>query len=276
MKIFLSRLLTFLFVTSPILSFSPVAQAEISNITSAINQAGRQRMLTQRIVATYCQVGMEIQRDQSRKQLNEAIQLFDQQLSELKQYSPEGTINDQLNKVEQLWLPMKTLATKEVTRNNASELREHAEEVLRASHKVVILLQDQGGSQTGRIVNISGRQRMLSQKMSSLYMLKSWNFTSSEYNFDYSTAINEFKGALTELLSSSMNSEDIKISLDKARRQFGVLERSLLLKEGEYIPLMVKLSTDKLLVLMNDVTQMYEELARKEQSVNSISSVYGR
>lgn len=34
--------------------------ADISTMSSAINKAGRQRMLSQRIVATYCQVGMDI------------------------------------------------------------------------------------------------------------------------------------------------------------------------------------------------------------------------
>lgn len=243
------------------MTLSTSAQAEITNIASAINKAGRQRMLTQRIVATYCQAGMDIKSSLSRRQLKDAISLFDQQLNELKEYRPIGPIHDQLKKVTTLWLPMKKIASATIDRSKAEELRLQAEDVLRNSHRVVILLQDESGSQAGRLVNIAGRQRMLSQRMSNLYMLKSWEFKSSEYSFDYSTAINEFKGALVELASSPLNTPQINAALVKANKQFKVLQRTLSSKEKETFPLMVKMSADKLLKQMNDITHMYEDIS---------------
>ena len=247
------------------LFFSDIASAQISSLSSAINKAGRQRMLTQRIVATYCQVGMDIKTSKSRQQLEDAISLFEQQLSELKRYRPAGRINKQLDKVTELWQPMKKIASEPVSRDSAAELRLLAEETLRASHRVVVMLQDESGSPAGRLVNISGRQRMLSQRMSNLYMLQAWGFTSSEYTGDYSRAINEFKGALSELRSSGLNTGEINKSLNSVRKQFAILERSLRLKDGEYIPLMVKMSADKLLVMMNDITHMYEVVAQNKR-----------
>ena len=79
--------------------FFPVDSfAEIDNMSSAINKAGRQRMLSQRIVATYAQVGQEIQTKKSKKQLKDAINLFDEQLVELKDYRKSGKINKQLQR----------------------------------------------------------------------------------------------------------------------------------------------------------------------------------
>ncbi|RDH81099.1 MAG: hypothetical protein DIZ80_13350 [endosymbiont of Galathealinum brachiosum] len=236
------------------------SSAEISSLSSAINKAGRQRMLSQRIVATYSQVGQQIQTKKSRKQLKNAIILFDQQLNELKKYQPIGSINKQLKKVDVLWQPMRLIALAPVNRSKAEELREHAEDVLRASHRVVIMLQDKYGSRLGELVNISGRQRMLSQRMSNLYMLQSWGFSSSEYTGDYSRALNEFKGALSELNNSSLNSSQINKKLNKVRKEFAMLERSNHKANGEYIPLMIKMSTDKLLIIMNDITMLYEQL----------------
>jgi len=237
------------------------SQAEIHNTSSAINKAGRQRMLTQRIVATYCQTGMDIKRKKSKQQLEDAIALFEQQLKELKAFRPTGRINKQLQKVTELWLPMKQIASGPILRIKAAEIRDLAEETLRASHRVVIMLQDESGSQAGRLVNISGRQRMLSQRMSNLYMLQSWEFTSSEYTGDYSRAVNEFKGALSELINSPLNTDKINKKLNQARKQFGMLTRSSNKKNGGFIPLLVKMSADKLLIIMNDITKMYERIA---------------
>ncbi len=237
------------------------SQAEIYNVSSAINKAGRQRMLTQRIVATYCQTGMDIKKKKSTQQLEDAITLFEQQLQELKEFRPTGRINKQLKKVTELWLPMKQIASSPVLRTKAAELRYLAEDTLRASHRVVIMLQDESDSQAGYLVNISGRQRMLSQRMSNLYMLQSWGFTSSEYTGDYSRAVNEFKGALSELMNSTLNTERIDKKLNQARKQFAMLTRSSHKSNGGFIPLMVKMSADKLLIIMNDITKMYEQVA---------------
>ena len=43
------------------------AWAEITTLSSAINKAGRQRMLTQRIVKAYCLVGMSVQTSTHKK-----------------------------------------------------------------------------------------------------------------------------------------------------------------------------------------------------------------
>lgn len=241
--------------------------AEIYNLSSAINKAGRQRMLTQRIVATYSQVGQEITTQKSQRQLKKAIEMFDAQLGELKEYRPSGKIHQQLQKVTKLWLPLRKIAIDPIQKSRAEELRILAEDTLVASHRVVIMLQDESRTKKGKLVNISGRQRMLSQRLSNLYMLQSWGFNSSEYTDDYSRALNEFKGALTELSSSTLSTEEIKQKLNKSKRELGMFERSSHHKNGEFIPLMIKMSADKLLKLMNDVTHLYEQLENKESNL---------
>lgn len=243
------------------------AIAEIESISSAINKAGRQRMLSQRIVATYSQVGLDIQKKKSKRQLKEAINLFEQQLIELKDYKPAGPVNRQLKLVDELWQPMANILTQPVSKSRVIELRKQAEEVLAASHRVVLMLEDESGTKAGRLVNLSGRQRMLSQRISNLYMLQSWGFNSPAYESDFSSSINEFRQALHELKKAPINTAKINKKLKKVRKEFSILEKSTLQREGEFIPLMVKMSADKLLVITNDITYEYNELAKQQVAI---------
>lgn len=65
-----------------------VALAQISDLNSAINKAGRQRMLSQRMAKAYFQIGQQIEVDRSKKVLDSSMAVFDRQLVRLKNYAP--------------------------------------------------------------------------------------------------------------------------------------------------------------------------------------------
>jgi len=243
-----------------LLLFSVRSYAEINTVSEAINKAGQQRMLSQRVVATYCQLGLDIQAKKSKGQLRRAIKKFDENLLELNEYKSNEKVNKQLQIVADAWQPVKKIALAPVHKDKAEELRALAENVLSESHKMVVILQDESNLKEIALVNIAGRQRMLSQRLSSLYMLQSWGFSRAEYASDYILSIDEFSVALSELNKSTVNTAEIKSMLKAAKKQFAMLRKSLQQKNGVYIPLMVKMSADKLLLIMDEITHKYEKL----------------
>ena len=72
------------------------AQADISTLGEAINKAGRQRMLSQRMLKDYALIGLDVNAVKAQKQLDAAIQLFDSQLAELEKYAPNKKIRKAL------------------------------------------------------------------------------------------------------------------------------------------------------------------------------------
>ncbi|MDH3355724.1 MAG: type IV pili methyl-accepting chemotaxis transducer N-terminal domain-containing protein, partial [Chromatiales bacterium] len=76
MKMISLPLILSLLLSTPLLLSSTEAVAKISSISDAINKSGRQRMLTQRILSSYYQVGKMISPTKSKKQLKDAIQQF--------------------------------------------------------------------------------------------------------------------------------------------------------------------------------------------------------
>jgi len=232
-------------------------------LAEGINKAGRQRMLTQRMVKSYCQMGMELRYRKSEKQLNAAIQLFDTQLEELQQFSITAEVKAGLDKVKGLWEGVKETVSSEVKRENVEQLRADAEKLLIASHEVVLMLQDLSGTSQGKLVNIAGRQRMLSQRISNLYLLQAWGFEKEPYTSDYQTAISEFDSALSLLTKAPENTKKISESLGNVSLQWGVFQHSAKLEKGKYIPALIVRSADKILTQMNSITGMYTLLPAK-------------
>ncbi len=245
------------------------AHAEITSMANAINKAGRQRMLTQSMVKDYCLIGQDITKEQAIGRLQQSIALFDLQLNELKDFANTGEVHEALAKVENLWRVFKPIVLAPAIRDKVPALMAADDGLLAATHKVVLLLQDVSGSAQDRLVNISGRQRMLAQRLAKLYLLRSWGFDNSQVRTDIEQTRNEFKGALAELESAPGNNAEVTSALVEARREWNLFEHGLNRNNNDLIPLVVSTSSDKLLVTMNEITGMYELLSIRSLSKRS-------
>lgn len=238
------------------------AATEDLSLSAAINKAGRQRMLTQRIVKAYAQIGQNILPDESRRELSEAVGLFDRQLGELKTFTEGDKAAGHVAYLEALWMPFRKVAVSEVTPGGGRLLLDTNDDLLKAANSVVLALQSQAKTPVPRLVNISGRQRMLTQRLAKLYMLKQWGFNPQALTDEIQQAENEFTGALYALRVAPENTPQIERELEAVSLEWDWFRHALDWEGAESYWLVVVEASEAILDGMERITKLYEELSR--------------
>jgi nitrate/nitrite-specific signal transduction histidine kinase len=241
------------------------ALAQISDPNVAVNKAGRQRMLSQRIAKAYFQIGQQVDIDRSKKILDSSVAVFDRQLVELKNYAPTPEIKATYQKLETSWLAYKDLLLGTApSPENGRKVLELSEEVLALAHQGTVQLEKHSASNAARLVNISGRQRMLSQRMAKFYQARAWGVADDKSTAQFDKARKEFTDALQELLAAPANTPQVKDSLELVKQQWFFFENALGQKSGadKRPQLAVATTSERILEEMEGVVGLYEKMPK--------------
>jgi len=151
------------------------AQAQIANINDAINKAGSLRYAANRLAKVYFQIGMSVEVDRSRRILDSQVAMYDRRVVELKNYSPTPEIKATYLALEKAWGGYKDLLVGTKPNQEAGRrMIEVSEEVVAIANKATGQLAAHSGTASGKLVNISGRQRMLSQRIAKYAQAMAW------------------------------------------------------------------------------------------------------
>lgn len=235
------------------------AYASITSISDAINTSGQQRMITQRMLKDYALIGMNNIYGSPKEDLPKMITLFDTNLNELKSFIKDKPSLKSLNKITSLWTPIKKVLQVAPSKDKAIKLQESLETLLTASNVATNLIVKSSGQTSSAIVNTAGKQRMLSQRMASLYMLKVWNVTDVKFEDKLNKTMDEFTQAHQTLLKSKLNTKEIDTLLEKTGMAFMFFEMSRETKSKKYVPSLINKSATKILNNMNTVTKLYSK-----------------
>lgn len=243
----------------PALSF-----AATPDLFEAVNKAGYQRMLSQRIVKSYCQAGLDVLPTASRMQLVEAVKLFERRLGELKPAAETSPLaKEDLAHLNTIWKDFKKTASSRVDHKNAVRLLDQGEEVLHTADRLTKHLQDAAGDSYSRLINISGRQRMLSQQLTKYYMLRAWDIRSARIDEELEAAANEFGAALEQLATAPENTPEIRSELEAVEIQWLWFQAALAMEGAQSYRLVVADASEAILNRMDRITRLYEMSAKK-------------
>ena len=235
---------------------------EIKNLHHAVDIAGKQRMFTQRMLKDYAMIGMENSFNNPDKDLTEIITKFENHLESLHHYTKEKEIQKSTDKVKKLWIPIKKVLEQTPKKESALELQESLEHLLQASDTTTHLFAKETGEQAGIIIDISGRQRMLSQRMASLYMLKVWGVKNERFQEKMDRSMKLFETSLTQLQESKLNTKEITQLLKEVEKSFTFF-KIMNKTSNTFIPTLIYKKSNDILKNMNTITKNYVNLKKK-------------
>ena len=229
---------------------------------AAINVAGQQRMLSQRIVKSWCQIGLNVLPALSKTQLDDAIRTFETNLEALDIAAASPEARNALSGLRATWAPLRRASAGIIRQSDAAQLDARAEDVLMAAERLARILQEQATLPVSRWVNLAGRQRMLSQRLVKLYMLQQWQVNSAAQREEIERVQNEFTGALAGMQQRAENSPELRKELDNLALQWEWLQTVLATEGAESFRLIMAEGGEAILELADRITLLYQLSAK--------------
>lgn len=261
-----------------------------------LNLSGRQRMLTQRMCKEMMLIGLDVDRAENLMALEETASLFATTLTGLRKGSsrlglPATTskpVLAQLDKIDARWkrfdaIVQAVLESGQVDKPQAALIARENLPLLEECDTAVKMWEKEAQASgmkahptMATVINVSGRQRMLSQKMTKEYFLIAYGCEAEVNRKHLVETMKQFQKALTGLESGDKDlglpattDSATKIELLKVKKTWRLFRPYLdnAAKEGFEITeddlFDATEMSDTLLAQMNKVVKLYEAAASK-------------
>lgn len=231
----------------------------------AINRSGQLRMLSQRVVKLYAQLGLGLMPEPSMAALSTAAMQAQGNLVALRGLAVPQDVREALAKVEGTWNALRDQVASTPVREEAPKVSSLADAMLAQAENLTQLLEASLGAGMDTPVNLAGRQRMLSQRIAKCYMLHCWSATDVRERERLGRSCQDFTQGLGILRTLGKNTTDIVSRIDMLEFQWGFMNAAFKPeKMGNYNPANarnVAIASDNVLRIADELTGLYEALA---------------
>ncbi len=240
------------------------ARAQPLALSTAINRTARFRALSQRIAKAYCQIHLNVLPEQSRAVLASARKLVHSGFADLAQtqWSPE--LSAQLLQVQALAQGLEALLVLPPSKESVAAVALQADKMLLSADVATQSLEKLSKTNSARLVNMAGRQRMLSQRMAKNYSLVAAGLTNQAITNQMISDATQFKQALVILSAAPVSSSGIRNELALGESQWVFFDAALQRQPDARGLQAVATTSERLLEVMDKVTGMYDVALKSE------------
>lgn len=221
-------------------------------------------MLSQRVLKAYAQVGLGLTPNESTNLLNRSISMANGNMVALRAEAASDPLKASFTKVEKTWAALRDMASTTPNQTNARQIAKLGDEMLVEADKLTGIFESAVGTNTAMVINLAGRQRMLSQKMARHYFFNVWGVAEKADKLAFDKARADFSSAIDTLTAFPQNSRDIDSRLVMLKNQWTFMSTAFSVDKGNaYNPVdarHVATTSENMLDIADELTTLYENL----------------
>ena len=189
-----------------------------AHFADAVNRAGQLRMLSQRLVKLHLLRLADVQPRQQQTLLDDSVQRVDANLAWLGKNTSAPSFGELLGLLNGTWAPLKTALTGKPSPDRVALVADLADRLLQDAERLTTSLQSAGSVASLQVLNVAGRQRMLSQRFAQLTLMDLLGVDAGAAGRAATlTAVQgDFERALAYLNGLPLSTPDIRTALDQA------------------------------------------------------------
>lgn len=231
---------------------------DAARIAGAINRGGQQRMLSQRLVKLYALACSRTDGAAAAVLVRESVQRVEDNLALLEAELPAATYGDLIAAARAGWLELRALLDAPARASELAKLDQRAETVLAQADALVLALESSGLAAPVHVINVSGRQRMLSQKMAKLALLQpiAADAAALQRLLDETSAA--FEQGLAELQGAPLSTPAIRAMLEQGRAAWEQLRAAVPAATQAPGRMKVAAASEELLEIFDRLTEAYQ------------------
>jgi hypothetical protein len=196
-------------------------------LASDIVSAGRLRMQSQRLAKLYQQAGMGLNATQALQQVDVSVAEINAEFSRLGASGRKANVQRTLARSEALWQEMRAALKQPPGPGSAERVNQLADELMIHTGKLSLQIEAEGETPVGRLIDLSSRLNMLSQRLARLYLLAQGGNRAQGVLVDIEQARKEFASGLNELDSARENSSASRDAVGLAKNQWIFFDSAL-------------------------------------------------
>jgi len=227
-----------------------------------VNLAGRQRMLSQRMAKDYFYAGKKINKSNALRQLKKSLADFRKTQELLSKNIKDDEIKNLIAFVNMSLDEFVSISKESYNVDNGTIILDLSESMLEGSDYIVQALTK--GKSSNEIIDIAGKQRMLSQRIGKYYIAYQAGIKDDNTITQMKETVKEFDTILGKLLANKSNTPEIQLELAKVNKMWKIVYKFYLNIEKGGLPIIVFSTTDDITSKMNKIVGMYVKALEKK------------